>query len=195
MIRTEIGDFDGDSWEELCQICFQLKYENEGYQEITAHSNGDLGIEGYTRTGKVFQCYCPDAEYNANNLYEKQRDKINKDLNKLIKNKEELKKYLGNSKIKKWYFITPYYLKKDIVKYCVLKAEQMRKLKLDILDPEFDVLINGYNFIARELPEAMKIRNIKINVNLEKDISKEDIKKFKESKTTGINNLLKKVQY
>ena len=71
---------------------------------MVAYSNGDLGIEGFTRTGKVFQCYCPEAPYEADELYEKQRDKINKDLNKLIKYKDELRKYLRRCKNKNLVF-------------------------------------------------------------------------------------------
>lgn len=53
MYTTKFGPFDGDSWEELIQICLRLKYESEQYQSIHA-SQGDFAIEGFTRTGKVF---------------------------------------------------------------------------------------------------------------------------------------------
>ncbi|URZ17195.1 hypothetical protein [Clostridium felsineum] len=192
MIKTEFGNFDGDSWEELCQVCFELKYGNEGYQEMVAHSNGDLGIEGFTRAGKVFQCYCPDIEYSADDLYENQRDKINKDLNKLIKYKDELEKYLVDVKIKTWHFVTPYFHKKDIVKYCANKAKKMRELNLSILDENFDVLIHNVNFIARELPDALNMKKIKINVNLAEEINSNDIEQFKQSDVCGINNLVRK---
>lgn len=53
MYKTEHGDFNGTGWENFCQICFKMKYENEGYQEMPAWQ-GDLGIEGFTRTGITF---------------------------------------------------------------------------------------------------------------------------------------------
>ena len=90
MLVTAHGTFDGDSWEKFCQVCFKLKYEVDGYQEIPAWQ-GDFGIEGFTRTGTLFQCYCPDEDYSGDELYEKQRDKITEDLNKLIKNEVPLK--------------------------------------------------------------------------------------------------------
>ncbi len=90
MIKTKYGIFDGDSWEEICQMCFKSKYYDEGYQYMPALPNGDFGIEGFTKSGKVFQCYCPDFDYDSKNLYEKQRDKITEDLNKLKKNEKEL---------------------------------------------------------------------------------------------------------
>ncbi len=66
MIDTEYGKFDGDKWEKICQICFKRKYEEDCYIEIIA-SPGDFGIEGFTRTGKAFQCYCPDFNYPEKN--------------------------------------------------------------------------------------------------------------------------------
>ncbi|MDQ0199984.1 hypothetical protein [Neobacillus ginsengisoli] len=51
MIQTRYGTYDGDSWEEYCQLLLKTKYGKEGYQEMTAHTSGDLGIEGFTRTG------------------------------------------------------------------------------------------------------------------------------------------------
>jgi len=114
MIKTEYGKFDGDKWEKLCQICFHLNYKNEGYQEVKA-TPGDFGIEGFTKQGKVFQCYCPDEQYSTNELYIKHRDKITKDLKKLQRYEKQLKKYLGNVKIKIWYFVTPLYGKNKII--------------------------------------------------------------------------------
>lgn len=67
MYQTKIASFDGNSWKEFCQQCFRLKYESEGYQFMPA-INGDYGIEGFTRTGIVFQCYCSDNNTDANTL-------------------------------------------------------------------------------------------------------------------------------
>ena len=111
MIKGKYSTYDGNSWEEFCQICLKLKFESEGYQELPAWQ-GDMGIEGFTRTGKVFQCYCPDDDYDPSTLYEKQRDKISKDLAKLEKNLAELKDYLKEVKIAAWIFLTPYYKNK-----------------------------------------------------------------------------------
>ncbi|WP_455665007.1 hypothetical protein [Phocaeicola sp.] len=151
MFKTRIGEFDGNSWESFCQQCFRLKYETEGYQFMPA-INGDYGIEGFTRTGLAFQCYCPDNNTDANTLYEAQRDKITKDLGKLETYQKPLKGYLRENIIKTWIFVTPEYSKKDLVKHCRTKAEEHRNLNLSILDPEFDVLIHDLDNFTREAP-------------------------------------------
>lgn len=164
MYTTDYGDFDGNSWEAFCQSCFKRKFEKDGYQELPAWQ-GDLGIEGYTRTGIVFQCYCPDENYNPDALYIKQRDKVTKDLGKLITNEKELKRYLGTIKIEKWIFVTPKYLNKDLIRHCSEKAEEYRQKKLDILSPTFDILVYDLDFFTEQIPLILEGKSKKIAIN------------------------------
>ena len=73
MYKSKYIEFDGNSWDEFCQQCLKIKYK-EDYQEIPAFFNGDLGIEGFTRDGLAFQCYCPSENYEQKELYEHQRN-------------------------------------------------------------------------------------------------------------------------
>ena len=165
MIKTEFGQFDGNSWEELCQVCLKLKFENEGYQELPAWK-GDMGIEGFTRTGKVFQCYCPDEDYAPDILYEKQRDKITRDLHKLEVNTKELKDYLGDIRINQWIFLTPKYKNKELVKHCHNKAAEYKRKKIEILSDDFDVLIYDEDYFAMQIPIALNANSKKIGLNV-----------------------------
>ena len=104
------GKLDGDSWEELCQSCYRIRYQSEHYMEVPAIQEGDAGIEGFTQNGIVNQCYCPEREYSDDELYAHQRDKMTKDINKLLSldYKKRLKE-LGVPPIKEWHFVIPYY--------------------------------------------------------------------------------------
>lgn len=172
MIKTTFGTYDGNSWERFCQVCLKLKFENEGYQELPAWK-GDFGIEGFTRKGKVFQCYCPDEEYDTQTLYEKQRDKITTDLGKLIKNKLELKKYLNGVLIQKWIFLTPMYKNKELVKHCQVKAFEYRNMKLDFLSSDFDVLIYDIDYFAAQIPIVKETKTNKLEIIADRDESKD----------------------
>lgn len=55
---------DGDSWEELCQSCYRIRYQDVHYTEVPATYKGDAGIEGFTQTGIVIQCYYPEGTYS-----------------------------------------------------------------------------------------------------------------------------------
>ncbi len=194
MLRTPFGTYNGDSWEEHCQTILKMKYEVEGYQEMTAHTNGDLGIEGFTRTGIVFQCYCPDEEYDSTKLYAHQRDKITTDLGKLKKYKSQLLKFFQGVKIKKWIFLTPKITNKALIKHCHEKAVEYRNdvtIK-ELLDDSFDVLAQDELFYGKEIILIKQILNKKININVPVP-DEDEIINWKQCQTSSIVTLDKKI--
>lgn len=129
MYKIEIGEFDGNSWEDLMQRCLKDKYEDELYQRMPATVNGDSGIEGFTlATGRVFQSYCPERQYEASELYKKQREKITTDLNKLIIFQKDLQKVLGNQLITEWHLVTPEFTNKALNAHCRAKEKEYRAM-------------------------------------------------------------------
>lgn len=180
MLKTKYGNFDGNIWEEFSQACLKLKYEKDGYQELPAWQ-GDMGIEGYTRTGIVFQCYCPDEEYDSTVLYEKQRDKITTDLKKLKSRGKELKAYFGNIKIEKWCFLTPIIKNKELIRHCKTKAEEYKQENSDILSDNFDVLAYDVDFFLEQIPLLFPNPNSrKLEIQNQDIIEKDDIVEWKD---------------
>lgn len=190
MIQTMYGDFDGNKWEAVCQVCFKLKYDHDSYQEIKA-SPGDHGIEGFTRKGDAFQCYCPEKQYTQDELYKKIRDKITEDLHTLVTNKDKLKSKLNGIKIKRWIFVTPSYEKNQIIDHCSKKTNEYRKLGLEILDNDFDVLIHDIGFLTEYLPVALNSIGEKLYIEPDNIISK-DIDDFKNTGSEQAINIIKK---
>src|SRR5690625_6734778 len=94
---------NGDEWEEFCHSCLKLLHRDENYKSVDASNSGDSGIDGFTSSGKVYQCYCPEKEYTDSDLYEKQRDKITTDIQKLYNYQESIKILLNGIKIKTWH--------------------------------------------------------------------------------------------
>lgn len=188
MIKTEFGTFDGNKWESVSQLCFKNNFREEAYQEIKA-TPGDFGIEGFTRTGKVFQCYCPNEHYATNELYENHRDKITKDLKKLKIFEKQLKNILGSTKIKKWYFVTPTYAKNDIVQHCTKKKEEVKSWNLSIIDnDDFEVIFEDINFLHPFLKTAVENSNMKIDVKPESALNPSEKLKWKDSQIPLIEN-------
>ena len=179
MIKTKYGDFDGNKWEAVCQVCFKLKYEEQSYQEIKA-SPGDHGIEGFSRKGDAFQCYCPEKDYTQVELHEKIRDKITDDLKKLVKYQRQLELKFNGTKIKRWILVTPHYEKNQIIDHCAKKSQEYRELKLNILDNDFDVLIYDADFYAEYLPTALNSIGEKLYIEPDAETN-EDIEVFKSS--------------
>lgn len=189
MIKTKYGTYDGNSWDEFCQVCLKLKFENEGYQELPAWQ-GDLGIEGFTRTGKAFQCYCPDDDYEPNTLYNKQRNKVTTDLGKLKKNESQLKEFLNGILIKQWIFLTPLYKNKELVKHCQSKASEYRNKRLDILSEDFDVLVYDVDYFIAQIPVVAGTANNKIELDVNRDTS-QDVN-WKETNIPLVDNAIAK---
>ena len=146
MINTDIGRLDGDKWESLIQSVFKRKYDT--YQEMVA-SPGDLGIEGFVlHEGIMIQCYCPDEEYDARTLHEKQLNKITTDIKKLSKNKKEIVKHIGDCKISQWLFITPRIGKHDIHSHARKKEREVVAEGLEFIADDFQILVKDLgNFI------------------------------------------------
>jgi hypothetical protein len=192
MIKTEYGTFDGDKWESISQICFKQNFREEGYQEVKA-TPGDYGIEGFTRTGKVFQCYCPDESYSNAELYEKHRNKITTDLKKLKTYESQLKGFLGETKINKWYFVTPIYGKNEIVAHCTSKRDEVKSWGLSIIDNDnFEVIFEDISFLHPHLNLAIDSTNQKINLSPDTPITDTDKLKWKGKEITLVENAQRK---
>ncbi|MEK4459665.1 hypothetical protein [Paenibacillus sp. FSL R10-2748] len=168
MYKIDIGEFDGNSWEAIIQHCLKDKYENELYQRMPANVSGDSGIEGLTvESGKVFQCYCPESQYETKELTSKQISKITTDLKKLVTYEKQLKKVLGAQKIMEWHLITPEFKDKSLVAHCRSKEEEYQELGLDHLDTNFKVLIKEHTDFSIELRRHMLLMEYKIDISVE----------------------------
>lgn len=192
MYKTAYGVFNGNSWEDFCQQCFKIKYEADGYQEMPATFKGDLGIEGFTRSGILFQCYCPDMEYDPSKLYKEQRDKVTTDLKKLLSYQNDLKAYLGEVAICKWIFVVPEYTNRELVRHCREKAAEYRNLGLELFDVNFDVLVHDIEFFSAQIPTILNFRNDKIDIDAPQKHSLEDITDWKTKEITLVDNAIKK---
>lgn len=153
MYKTSFGAFNGTSWEALCQQVFKKKYGCDGYQQIPT-SPGDFGLEGFTlKTGYGFQCYCPEKHYTRQELYDKQRDKITKDLGKLKSNQADFLKLLGATKLGYWVFVTPEVDKHSLLAHARTKEAEVCGWDLPFLEPDFKILLHDGDHYLVEINE------------------------------------------
>lgn len=155
-------EMDPDKWEKLIDKLYRIKYKDEGYQYIPARDDGDCGIEGYTETGIVYQCYFPVGDYSPKDLHEKLRDKMTTDLGKIEDNIEKLKK-LGIVNIKEWHFVIPKYEDKRILEHADKKEKEYLKLKVEgklkIIDDNFKIYIKLLDDFVPEIHTLIKTNN------------------------------------
>jgi hypothetical protein len=153
MINTSFGAFNGTSWEALCQQVFKRKYEANGYQHIPP-SPGDFGLEGFcSATGLGFQCYCPDKHYTQKELYEHQRDKVTRDLNKLKTYAPQLATILSNTQLSVWRFVTPEIASNDLILHARAKEKEVRSWGLPFLTSDFTIELHDAEYYMLEINE------------------------------------------
>ena len=120
----------GEQWEKLCNSCYRIRYQEDGYQEIPAAYRGDGGIEGFTKTGIVYQCYCPEKEYTDDELYKHMRDKMTTDISKFISTDyEKVLKGLGVRDVHKWQLVVPEYKDRRILEHAEKKRQEVLKYR------------------------------------------------------------------
>lgn len=154
-------------------------------------SPGDFGIEGFTLNGKVFQCYCPDDNYDPKLLFEKQRDKITTDLEKLILYKDDIKERIGDVKIKEWIFVTPNFSSNNINKHCRKKQKEYRARKCDLIDPDFTVLVHDIHFLHPFLQTTLGNIHSKLLITPD-GVLAADVETYKKGQSQLIDNALRK---
>jgi hypothetical protein len=192
MFVSTYGNFNGSTWEAMCQIIFKRKYMHVSYQTVKA-SPGDFGIEGFTKDGQAFQCYCPEVNLDNKKLYEQQRDKITADINKLNTNKKELLEILDGIKIKKWILVTPRFSHHDLTIHCNAKKNLVKSWGLPFIDSDFEVLVQEADDYAFEIGEYFNTTNKKFSINPQQGISTtEKIIEWKTSEIDLVQNAIKK---
>lgn len=193
MFVTNYGNFNGTTWESMFQVILKRKYMDQQYQTVVA-SPGDFGIEGFTRNGLTFQCYCPDVNEDNKRLYERQRDKITKDINKLNTNKEELTKILGGIKLCSWTLITPRVGHHDLLSHCNEKRDLIKSWNLSFIDNDrLEVLLHDCDDYAHEIGQYFEHAGKKFSIkpNAE-DIKGERMIEWKKSEISLVKNALSK---
>lgn len=197
-ILTFLGDeMNGDSWENLCNECCRIYYKDDHYTEIPAASLGDAGIEGFTASGIVTQCYCPERKYSDDELYEHQRDKMTKDIGKLLKNRERLKK-LGVPVITEWHFLIPEYKDKRILEHAeqkrkeVLEEKRKNPLKYDYISEDFRIWIKTAANYRVEITRLIRGTLTEVKLNLA--VLKTDKVNWSRCDSEKVENIKRKVK-
>ena len=165
------GQMNGDAWEDLCVRCYRMKYQGQHYVAIPAVHKGDAGVEGYTRSGIVHQCYCPERNYSDNELYDHQRDKLSADIKKLLENGLRMKA-LGIPTIHEWHFNIPEYKDSRILAHAIAKQAEVLSEKAKSpsacshIADDFQIVIKIAEDLAPEISNILRttITNNRLNL-------------------------------
>lgn len=195
------GYMTGNAWEDLCAQCYRIRYQADHYKDIPAVQGGDAGIEGFTLSGVVHQCYCPEREYSDNELYTHQRDKLTADIDKLMKNAKRLKE-LGVPPVVEWHLDIPEYRDTRIITHAQSKQQEVLQAKKDVpsnyehIADDFKIIIKRADDFMPEISRILRTNLTDVRLNLAvQHIDTPDWSKCDSEKVENIRRKIKAVMH
>jgi hypothetical protein len=124
---TAREQWDGGEWQEHCRRLLGAKY-GENVQFVPDRVGGDGGLEAYRLdSGTVYQCYAPEGALTVQAQTDAQKNKIQRDIFKLVSKPDETVELLGDGYlITRWVLLTPECDDKEILKYARAKSFKTR---------------------------------------------------------------------
>lgn len=157
---------DPKVWEQYFKSIIRLHYKPANCCDLPDSQNGDFGIECYTLSGHVFQCYLPEQSSDVEKLVKAQRKKINTDILKFTtKYKADLELLFGETKISRWILATPYSKSAKLTQYCTQKSLRVRELKLPYVADDFQILVQTDSDYITERA-VLRRTNYQLNLDL-----------------------------
>ena len=156
----------GDEWEAHVRLLLKHHHGAGEYQDVPARAGGDYGVEGFTRSGHAYQCYCAEGILSVSQLYERQRDKMTVDVKKFIVNRNELCRLFGSTVIRRWLLVVPEFHGPAIVEHASKKADEVRAASLPYVAQDFAVgVITDDEFaVARQQIAGVGLGQIRVAV-------------------------------
>ena len=187
-----VGDtWSGDDWQLYCHQLLGLRY-GPSYQRVPDRDRGDLGIEGFTSDGTVFQCYAAQNPRTLEELHTKQRDKMTADLNKLEKNCNTICALTAPANIRFWVFLVPRCDTKRLILHASSKAAEFRNKGLTSLDSSFSVRVWTDEDLSPEKQTLVAVGKALLPRPVPEP-SDADVVSWTESKPEGTSELERKI--
>jgi len=145
------GGWDSYDWEEHCRILLRLRYGVD-FVPVPDKTGGDGGLDGFVRREAVaWQFYAPEDEpLSPTKRYERQRDKITKDIQKLRKYEQRVLQILGDLVLSDWVLLTPIHESADLIVHCNEKAQVARSWALPFLTSNFNISVQDLSDFSPE---------------------------------------------
>jgi hypothetical protein len=136
----------GEAWQEEALSLLRFRHRQDSFQPVPDRHGGDLGLEAFTRNGFAYQCYAVLEPATVKQRYEKQRDKVTRDIGKFIENRSELEQLLRGFPIRRWCLVVPFYDSANLAVFCAEKSREVIQENLPYVANDFAIdLIDAAN--------------------------------------------------
>jgi len=192
-MTTCYAKWDGDDWQQHINSLLGLRFPPGTYQPIPDRAGGDYGLEGFSADGVAFQCYAAEEPLSVEELTNKQRDKITRDIRKLWENHRNLAGILGPVRIHTWVLMVPRYSDKHILVHAETKAEEVRAKQLAIVTSNFRISVQDDSMFDAQKKSLMDgaLRNIPLEVPA---VATDDVSIWTTAHTSWVETLDQKLR-
>jgi len=143
LMTTMIESWNGDDWETHVGRLLQDRHGAINLQKVPAKHLGDGGLDYYCASEAViYQCYAVEEPIDVATRSSKQKSKITADIGKLCRAGGVAAKLFKPNPISRWILAVPKHDSQEVNSHAAAKAEEVRKLGLAHIAPDFEILIH-----------------------------------------------------
>jgi len=164
----------GDEWQAFALQLVQRRHGPENVQVVPDSVGGDAGLEFFTTSGCLYQCYAPEETSDVAKAASAMKAKAGRDLPKLIKYKDKIEPVLCGISASRWILLCPFLDNKEVVADVRKRGRAIKGLGLSFLAPDFEALCHSQDDFAGELEQLKALSlgpPLSIDIPTAKDVS------------------------
>jgi hypothetical protein len=143
----------GDEWQAFALQLVQRRHGAENVQIVPDTVGGDAGLEFFTTSGCLYQCYAPQETSDVAKAASAMKAKAGQDLPKLAKYKDKIESVLCGIPVKRWILLCPFLDNKDVVADVRKRGLAIKTRGLPFLADDFEALCQSQEDFAAELEQ------------------------------------------
>jgi hypothetical protein len=143
----------GDEWQAFALQLVQRRHGPENVQVVPDSVGGDAGLEFFTTSGCLYQCYAPEETSDVAKAASAMKAKAGRDLPKLVKYKDKIELILCGIPAIRWILLCPFLDNKEVVADVRKRGLVLKGHGLTFLAPDFEALCHSQDDFAGELEQ------------------------------------------
>jgi hypothetical protein len=147
----------GDEWQAFALQLVQRRHGPENVQAVPDSVGGDAGLEFFTTSGCLYQCYAPEETSDVAKAASAMKAKAARDLPKLVKYKDKIEGILCGIFATRWILLCPFLDNKEVVADIRKRGLALKGQGLTFLAPDFEALCHSQDDFGSELEQLKSL--------------------------------------
>lgn len=151
--------WNGDEWQAFALQLVQLRHGAENVQIVPDAVRGDAGLEFFTTSGCLYQCYAPQETSDVAKAASAMKAKAGRDLPKLARYKDKIESILSGIVANRWILLCPFLDNKEVVADVRKRGVAIKSQGLSFLGGDFEALCHCQENFTAEI-EQLKMLSL-----------------------------------